>query len=938
MVSKRRAQQAREGSGGVPLRAYGVTILCVAIALAITLLLVRWLYPTTTPLFLVAVMVSAWYGGWQSGLLATVLSTLAINYFFIEPFYSLDILNVATGVRLSTFLTAAVAISLLDQSRRRALNSTREALQALQDSTRQEQAASLAATKAKERLEIVLSSINDGFYALDQSWRITFVNDRYCEMVQMPASALLGQTLWELFPAAIDTEAYVQFHRAMCEQVPLQFDYFYEPWNCWHDHRVYPSPTGLTVLIADITGRKQAEQEREQVLQCEQVLRQEAEVAEAKMQQILAEQTRAVQQLRQSEAEFRQLANAMPQIVYVSNADGVLEFVNDRWIEYTGLTLAQSNQPTTSALMPAEDQVQLEADFAQARATRSTYQSQFRLVQPDGSTLYFLTRAIPVLNAQGQVYKWYGTSTDVTEFKALEAELRQKNAILNVINESSPAPIFVKDLTGRIIFANPATLEVLGKSAAEVIGYRDCDLYPDPEDAARVMENDRRIMESGQMKVVEESPDGVRTFLGMKVPYRNEAGEVIGLIGIANDISDRVQLERDRERLLQQEQIARETAERANRIKDEFLAVVSHELRTPLNPILGWAQLLQRGKLSAEKTEKALATIERNAQLQSQLIDDLLDISRILRGKLSLNMLPVDLRTVISSALETIHLAAEAKSIQIQTLLSPAVGVVLGDAGRLQQVIWNLLSNAVKFTPLQGQITVALTQTETHAQIEVTDTGKGIHPDFVPYVFEHFRQQDGAITRQFGGLGLGLAIAKQIVELHGGSIAAQSLGEDQGATFTVEIPLALQLSELPTVKVSSDLTSDLKGLHILMVDDEQDSRELVAFVLEEAGAMITSVASADEALKAIERFTPDLVVSDIGMPETDGYSLIQQIRAQLPASQVPAVALTAYAGELDRAAAIASGFQQHIPKPVNPEQLVSAVSLLCKKAAHSKTA
>jgi signal transduction histidine kinase/ActR/RegA family two-component response regulator len=445
-----------------------------------------------------------------------------------------------------------------------------------------------------------------------------------------------------------------------------------------------------------------------------------------------------------------------------------------------------------------------------------------------------------------------------------------------------------------------------------------------------VMENDRRIMESGQMEVVEESPDGLRTFLSTKVPYRNEVGEVIGLIGIANDISDRIQIERDRERILQQEQAAREAAERANRIKDEFLAVVSHELRTPLNPILGWAQLLQRGKLDAEKTEKALATIERNAQLQSQLIDDLLDISRILRGKLSLNMLPVDLKSVILSALETVHLAAEAKSIHIQTELSPDVIAVVGDAGRLQQVIWNLLSNAVKFTPREGKITVSLALADTHAQIQVIDTGKGIHPDFVPHVFEHFRQEDGAITRQFGGLGLGLAIVKQIVELHGGLVFAHSLGEGQGAIFTVQIPLAPAVAELPTPEAALDSTLDLQGLHILVVDDEPDSRDFVAFVLEESGAIITSVGSAAEALQAIERLTPDVIVSDIGMPEMDGYSLMQKIRVQLPASQVPAVALTAYAGEFDRVAAIAAGFQQHIPKPVKPQQLVMAINSLRK--------
>jgi PAS domain S-box-containing protein len=1604
-----RPEGSGKGSGIVQLRSYGVAIATVALALGLMQGLRLWLYPTITPLFLMAVMLSAWYGGLRAGLLATFLSMLAINYYFVEPFYSFSILDVGTVMRLLSFLLAAGLISSLNHSRRIALKRSQEALRSLQLAVSHEQAASAEATTVKERLETVLSSINDGFYVLDCDWRLSYVNDRYCEIVQKRPSELLGQNIWQLFPDAVNTEAYEQFHRAMREQTPLEFDYFYEPWQGWYDHRIYPSPAGLTVLIADITARKQAEAalqkseerlglainsagmatwdmnmqtgqgvwstshfemlgyapvlsgkatydmwhsrifpadveaamqamaqaqqsrtlynveyriirvdtgevrwlkafgrfvedatrhsahhsgqhsgqyserfvgvlfditeskrvelalqksenqlrlaseggnfglwywdlvtdtlswsdrakalfglplntkmsmqvfreavhpndrplldsvitqlqasqvqtemeyrtqwpdgtirwilargdcdysadgvmvatrgvliditehkqaehalqlsqerlqiavsaanlgmwfwdiesdtliwterckalfglplddsaitytdfievlhpddrqrthdavsramaervpydieyravwpdgsvhwiaakgaciynaagsairmngvvidigdrkqseaEREQLLQREQLLRHRSESSEAKLQQVLAsiredfvlfdhqwniayinaqaadtmgversevlgrnmwalfpdlvdtefynqlyrvmrdrtptqfeyyystwdvwfenrayptpegvvilstnitgrkreelnnaflseldvrlrqlstaeamleevtssvgaylsvdrclwdrvdwaadfsiveqdwrqqevpsmvgtyrisefvlpdlvslyqqgqpaivpdittyvyttdfadniiatlglraflavpcvyegrwvatlsvnsttvrtwradevtllqelvahvwpltEQTRATQSLRQSEAEFRLLANAMPQIVYVSNADGRLEFVNDRWIEYTGMDLEQTlNLDSGAGLMPAEDQAKIKASFLRAQQTRSPYREEFRLIQPDGSYLHFLTRAVPILDAEGQVYKWYGTSTDVTEFKQLEADLRQKNAILNAINESSPAPIFVKDRAGRIIFANPATLEMLGKSESEVIGFRNCDLYPSQEDAALIMENDRRIMESGEMEIIEESPDGVRTFLGMKVPYRNEAGEVIGLIGISNDISDRVQFERDRERILQREQAARETAERANRIKDEFLAVVSHELRTPLNPILGWAQLLQRGQLDASKTEKALATIERNAQLQSQLIDDLLDISRILRGKLSLNMVAVDLRTVISAALETVHLAAEAKSIRIHAQFAPEVGAVTGDSGRLQQVVWNLLSNAVKFTPAHGQITVTLDQirdstgdstgdsSDGSAHIQVSDTGKGIAPDFLPYVFEHFRQEDGAITRQFGGLGLGLAIVKQIVELHGGTISAESAGEGQGATFSVQIPLAPAASNLPSMPSSMPLIGDssrpvrdLTDLRILVVDDERDSREFIEFVLQQTGAKVTSVTRASEALQAIEQSVPDLIVSDIGMPDMDGYSLMKQVRARLPASRIPAVALTAYAGEFDRAAAIAAGFQQHIPKPVDPQRLVSTIHTLIK--------
>lgn len=543
--------------------------------------------------------------------------------------------------------------------------------------------------------------------------------------------------------------------------------------------------------------------------------------------------------------------------------------------------------------------------------------------------------------------------TNITERKRAEEELRQKNAILNVINESTPTPIFVKDRQGRIIYANPATLEVLGKSAVEVIGFRDCDLYPNLEDAARVMENDQRIMATGQMEVVEESPDGIRTFLGMKVPYRNEQGDIIGLIGISNDISERIQIERDRERVLQQEQVARQAAEQANRIKDEFLAVLSHELRSPLNPILGWAKLLQTGRLDEEKTRQAITTIERNAKLQAELIEDLLDVSRILRGKLSLTVSPVNLASTIQAAIETVRLAAEAKSIQIETRLDPINGKISGDPTRLQQVIWNLLSNAVKFTPAGGRVEVQLEQIINdcspyiaeaaapsshspfpiphHAQITVSDTGKGISPEFLPHVFDYFRQADSATTRQFGGLGLGLAIVRHLVELHGGTIEVDSPGEGLGATFTVRLPLLeSRSSDVEPGAYNTGLCSShapLTGTQILVVDDEIDSRDLIEFVLKQAGATVITATSAAEALSALSRSQPDVLLSDVGMPNTDGYALIRQIRTLSPdrGGRMPAIALTAYAGDFDQQMALQAGFQQHISKPVEPEALIKAI-------------
>jgi PAS domain S-box-containing protein len=394
-----------------------------------------------------------------------------------------------------------------------------------------------------------------------------------------------------------------------------------------------------------------------------------------------------------------------------------------------------------------------------------------------------------------------------------------------------------------------------------------------------------------------------------------------------------------RAHLYEAEQMARSAAESANRIKDEFLAVLSHELRTPLNPILGWAKLMRTRKLDQATSDRALETIERNAKLQTQLIEDLLDVSRILQGKLNLNFGPVNLPSTVSSAMETVRLSAEAKSIQIQTSLESGVGKVLGDANRLQQVFWNIFSNAIKFTPSGGLVKIKLEQVGSQVQICVTDTGKGIIPEFLPFVFDYFRQADGATTRKFGGLGLGLAIVRHLVELHGGTVEAESLGEGKGATFTVKLPCLQDESKgIKDAKDNSSLVADqslpLSGLEILVVDDDADMREFLPFMLEQYGATVTVVASGIEALTALSQSQPNLIISDIGMPEMDGYMLMRQIRSLEPeqGGTIPAIALTAYAGEMDHEQAIAVGFQQHISKPVDPDELIKAIASLLKNS------
>ncbi len=410
---------------------------------------------------------------------------------------------------------------------------------------------------------------------------------------------------------------------------------------------------------------------------------------------------------------------------------------------------------------------------------------------------------------------------------------------------------------------------------------------------------------------------------------------------LAKEIRQRQRAEEERAKLLVQEQKARAEAEKLNRLKDEFLSTVSHELRTPLNAILGWSNILRTSKVDAAKMHRALETIERNARSQAQLIDDLLDISRIITGKIRLNVQTVELLPVIEAAIDTVQPAADAKNIRLQSVLDPAASPVLGDSERLQQIVWNLLTNAIKFTPKQGRVQVGLQRINSHIEIVVADTGQGISAEFLPHVFERFRQADGSITRSFGGLGLGLAIVRQLVELHGGTVHAQSPGEGQGATFTVKLPLlavgptAIEPERVhPTVgdSVPFDCSFQLDGLRILIVDDDPDMRDLLAYTLEVCGAEVIAVATANAAISALtdSSLPMDILISDIGMPDEDGYSLLRRVRALKPENggRIPAIALTAYARTQDRTAALLAGFQSHIAKPVEPAELIAVIANL----------
>ena len=407
---------------------------------------------------------------------------------------------------------------------------------------------------------------------------------------------------------------------------------------------------------------------------------------------------------------------------------------------------------------------------------------------------------------------------------------------------------------------------------------------------------------------------------------------------VRDHLAERQRAEAERERLLAAEQTARAEVEGANRAKDEFLAVLSHELRTPLQSMLGWVKLLKLGKLDADAAARALSTLERNTRTQAQLIGDLLDVSRIVAGKLRIELRPLELRPVLEAALESIRAAAEDKGVRLHATFEPRVTVVAGDAERLEQVVWNLLSNAVKFTPPGGRITLRLERTATQAQIIVRDTGRGIAPATLPYIFERFRQADSTTTRVYGGLGLGLAIVRHLVEAHSGTVRAESAGEGHGATFRVTLPLLQRTPETadnPDRGWSTDgHVPSLAGLALLVVDDDADTRDLLATALRGEGAEVTTVASVAEALAALEQRRPDVLISDISMPGDDGYALVRRLRALQGTSgrSIPALALTAHARPEDSELAFLAGFEAHVPKPVSPDELAQAIARLAVRS------
>jgi PAS domain S-box-containing protein len=547
------------------------------------------------------------------------------------------------------------------------------------------------------------------------------------------------------------------------------------------------------------------------------------------------------------------------------------------------------------------------------------------------------------------------TLRDITGVKqAVAAQTR-----LAAIIESSDDGIIGKTLDGIITSWNKGAEVIFGHREEEMVGQPILKIIPSERHGEEefILGRLRQGERIEHYETVRVHKDGHLIDVSLSTsPIRDQSGKVVGASKIVRDITARKRAEeilrrrdeelriltekaaQEREQLLSNERVARAEAERMSAMKDEFLATLSHELRTPLSAILGWAQVLRRGSKDEADLQKGLDTIERNARMQTQLIEDLLDMSRITSGQVRLDIQPVLPDSVVEAALETVRPSAEAKGIRIEKVLDPLAGPVSGDPARLQQVIWNLLSNAVKFTPKNGKIQVLLERVNSHIEISVADTGIGIRPEFLPHVFERFRQADSSTTREYAGLGLGLSIVKHLVELHGGTVHAESAGEGRGATFVVHLPVSVVRRDRSSGErvhprtadpSSSDFkVVDLSEIKVLVVDDEADARDLIRRIVEECGAEVLTAGSAMEALQMVEQDRPHVLVSDIGMPGVDGYEFLRRVRAlgEAKGGKVHAIALTAFARSEDRTRALRAGFLYHVSKPVEPSELIATLA------------
>jgi PAS domain S-box-containing protein len=651
------------------------------------------------------------------------------------------------------------------------------------------------------------------------------------------------------------------------------------------------------------------------------------------------ERDRTEQGLRSAAAEMRAVLDSALDAVVGMSADGTITSWNPRSEAIFGWTAEEAiGRDLAELILPPTDR-EAHRQGLQRFLKTGEWPLLGRRIETRGlrrDRSHFPLDLSMTARPEGGGWAFTSFMADITERKRGEERLRHQLAFTSAITGHLGEGVFALDRDGRVTFVNPAAERMLGFREPELLGRHLGQLMHRPAEAPADADPLPQVLGSGAIVHREGDAfvkaDGTTLNVAHTCSPIVTGGEVVGAVLVFHDATERRQMEERRQHLLVREQGAREEAENANRMKDEFLAMLSHELRTPLSAIAGWAHILREGGLEPAEATRAIEVIDRNARVQGQLISDILDVSRIISGKLRLEKKAVAASAVVAAALDTVRPSAEAKQVRLEAALDPDVGQVWADPDRLQQVVWNLLSNAIKFTPEGGVVSIRLARTGSQVEIVVGDSGEGISPEFVPHVFERFRQADSSTTRPHAGLGLGLAIVRHLVEGHGGTVVAESAGKGHGASFTVRLPrhdsadATTPSGEAAPAEAAPVLS--LEHVRVLLVDDDPDSRGMMQTVLSQRGAQVTAAASAAEALACVERETPDVLLSDIGMPGMDGYALIRELRERPEARAIPAAALTAYAHADDRDQAIAAGYQLHVAKPIEPAELVAVVASL----------
>ena len=611
--------------------------------------------------------------------------------------------------------------------------------------------------------------------------------------------------------------------------------------------------------------------------------------------------------------------------------DGLITSWNRAAERIFGWTAAEAVGRSITIVIPPDRLAEEEDILARIKQGEKIEHFETTRMRKDGTRFEISLTVSPIKNAKGEVIGASKIARDISARLHGDEAIARLAAIVNSADDA----IVSKTLDGVITSWNRAAQAMFGWTAAEAVGQRITLIIPrerwheEDEVLARV----RKGESIDHFDTVRVRKSGERIDVSLTVsPVKDARGRIIGASKIARDVSDRKRAEAERTKLLQTVQQAREEAEELNRSKDQFLAVLSHELRTPLNAIFGWARMLQSAAMDEATSRRAIDAILRNATAQVQLVEDLLDVSRIITGKMRLDVQWLDLKSVIESALDAVQPAASAKGLKIETVLDPNAGPVVGAADRLRQVVWNLLMNAIKFTPRDGRVQVHLRKLKSHVEIVVSDSGEGIQPEILPFIFDRFRQGDSTTTRPHGGLGLGLALVRHLVDLHGGRVRAASEGPGRGATFVVELPVAILGPEAGTTLETSAAMGalPLQNVRVLLVDDDADGLDLTTVMLTNSGAQVKTAVSVAAALDVLESWPADVLVSDIEMPGEDGYELLRRIRAKERGgrTRLPALALTAYGRPEDRRRTLAAGYNLHLAKPIDPSELVLAVANL----------